>query len=140
MQEEVDAKNKRIADNQQTNLEIKNSNNVAILTKKKLIIYEIVERIRSPQFYFLKEHTIDTAKVPQHQSLETIWTIIPTIILVFIAIPSFALLYAINELVGPKITFKVDGNQWFWNYEITFQKLPQFLVTLTDIINVFFFS
>jgi cytochrome c oxidase subunit 1 len=54
-----------------------------------------------------------------HTQLELIWTIIPTIILVFIAIPSFALLYAIDELHNPQITLKVIGNQWYWSYEFS---------------------
>ena len=54
-----------------------------------------------------------------HTQLELIWTIIPTFILVFIAIPSFALLYAIDELHNPQITLKVIGNQWYWSYEFS---------------------
>jgi|TARA_B110000261_G_scaffold113749_1_gene127047 cytochrome c oxidase subunit 2 len=34
-----------------------------------------------------------------------------------LAIPSFSLLYAIDELSSPEITIKVIGNQWFWSYE-----------------------
>lgn len=49
--------------------------------------------------------------------LEIVWTIIPAIILLFIAIPSFALLYSIDELVDPEITLKVVGHQWYWSYE-----------------------
>jgi cytochrome c oxidase subunit 1 len=54
-----------------------------------------------------------------HTNLELIWTIIPTVILIFIAIPSFALLYAIDELHNPKITLKALGNQWYWSYEFS---------------------
>jgi cytochrome c oxidase subunit 1 len=54
-----------------------------------------------------------------HTHLELIWTIIPTIILILIAIPSFALLYAVDELHNPKITMKVLGNQWYWSYEFS---------------------
>jgi len=53
------------------------------------------------------------------QLLEFIWTLIPTLILFAIAIPSFTLLYAMNELITPAITVKVTGLQWYWNYEIT---------------------
>ena len=49
--------------------------------------------------------------------LEIIWTILPAIILVIIAIPSFALLYAIDETIDPVKTVKAIGNQWFWEYE-----------------------
>jgi cytochrome c oxidase subunit 2 len=54
-----------------------------------------------------------------HTHLELIWTIIPTIILILIAIPSFALLYAVDELHNPKITMKALGNQWYWSYEFS---------------------
>jgi len=76
-----------------------------------------------PMLFNIENYRIDTAKIPQHQLLETIWTIIPTIILFFIAIPSFALLYAINDLMLPLISLKSDGNQWFWTYEINYFKL-----------------
>jgi cytochrome c oxidase subunit 2 len=54
-----------------------------------------------------------------HTHLELIWTIIPTIILILVAIPSFALLYAVDELHNPKITMKALGNQWYWSYEFS---------------------
>ena len=49
--------------------------------------------------------------------LEIIWTIIPTIILIFIAIPSFILLYSLDEVINPSITLKAIGHQWYWSYE-----------------------
>lgn len=49
--------------------------------------------------------------------IEVVWTIIPALILVLIAIPSFALLYAIDEIVDPALTLKVVGHQWYWSYE-----------------------
>jgi len=53
--------------------------------------------------------------------IELIWTIIPAIILVIIAIPSFKLLYSLeaDDLMKPCVTLKITGNQWFWNYEIS---------------------
>jgi cytochrome c oxidase subunit 2 len=49
--------------------------------------------------------------------IEIIWTIIPAIILLIVAIPSFALLYSMDEIIDPIITIKIVGNQWYWNYE-----------------------
>ena len=49
--------------------------------------------------------------------LEIIWTIVPAIILIVVAIPSFALLYSIDEVASPTITVKVVGHQWYWRYE-----------------------
>jgi len=50
-------------------------------------------------------------------SLEIIWTLIPAVVLMLIAIPSFALLYSMDELLDPTFTFKAIGHQWFWSYE-----------------------
>jgi cytochrome c oxidase subunit 2 len=58
-----------------------------------------------------------TSKIFHGTWLEIIWTLTPSIILMFIAIPSFVLLYAIEELIDPVITIKVIGSQWYWNYE-----------------------
>nr|AKT93968.1 cytochrome oxidase subunit 2 [Vermamoeba vermiformis] len=49
--------------------------------------------------------------------LEIIWTIIPTIILIFIAVPSFILLYSLDEVINPSVTLKAIGHQWYWSYE-----------------------
>lgn len=49
--------------------------------------------------------------------IEVIWTIIPSIILVIIAIPSFSLIYGMDEILDPAITIKAIGHQWYWSYE-----------------------
>ena len=49
--------------------------------------------------------------------IEIVWTVIPSLILIIVALPSFALLYSIDEIVDPALTLKCIGNQWFWSYE-----------------------
>ena len=49
--------------------------------------------------------------------LEVIWTLAPSFILLAVAIPSFALLYATDEVVDPALTIKAIGHQWYWSYE-----------------------
>jgi len=49
--------------------------------------------------------------------IEIVWTVTPSLILVIVAIPSFALLYSIDEIIDPAMTLKCIGNQWFWAYE-----------------------
>ena len=57
------------------------------------------------------------SRTTHHTGLEIAWTLIPVLILVALAIPSFRLLY--EEMVVPPsdITIKVTGNQWYWSYE-----------------------
>jgi len=56
-------------------------------------------------------------KTTHHSLLEIVWTIIPGVILIFVAIPSFALLYSMEEVINPSVTIKVIGHQWYWSYE-----------------------
>lgn len=52
------------------------------------------------------------------QVLECIWTLIPALILVQIALPSLVLLYTLEENTGDKgVTLKITGHQWYWRYE-----------------------
>nr|QEP09178.1 cytochrome c oxidase subunit II [Aphaena discolor nigrotibiata] len=53
----------------------------------------------------------------ENQHMETIWTTMPAIILVFIAIPSIKILYLMEEMINPSITIKTMGHQWYWSYE-----------------------
>ena len=49
--------------------------------------------------------------------IEIIWTVTPALILLVIAVPSFSLLYAMDEIISPAITVKTLGHQWYWSYE-----------------------
>lgn len=60
---------------------------------------------------------LPSQKFTHSSVLEIIWTILPAVALLLIAIPSFALLYSLDELIDPKLTLKVIGSQWFWSYE-----------------------
>nr|QTF74906.1 cytochrome c oxidase subunit II [Colasposoma dauricum] len=51
------------------------------------------------------------------QTIEIIWTILPAIILIFIAIPSLRLVYILDEMNNPMISIKTIGHQWYWTYE-----------------------
>ena len=49
--------------------------------------------------------------------LEIVWTVTPALILMTVAVPSFALLYSVDEIIEPEITLKAVGHQWYWSYE-----------------------
>nr|YP_009516259.1 cytochrome c oxidase subunit II [Proechimys hoplomyoides]ASU92961.1 cytochrome c oxidase subunit II [Proechimys hoplomyoides] len=53
------------------------------------------------------------------QEVETIWTILPAIILIMIALPSLRILYMMDEVNSPSLTVKTMGHQWYWSYEYT---------------------
>lgn len=49
--------------------------------------------------------------------IEVIWTVIPVIILIVIAVPSMKLLYYGDRTADPEMTLKITGYQWYWGYE-----------------------
>nr|YP_254691.1 cytochrome c oxidase subunit II [Zhangixalus schlegelii]BAD99481.1 cytochrome oxidase subunit II [Zhangixalus schlegelii] len=51
------------------------------------------------------------------QEIEMVWTIMPAIILIVIALPSLRILYLMDEINNPDITIKTVGHQWYWSYE-----------------------
>nr|YP_009342476.1 cytochrome c oxidase subunit II [Ambassis gymnocephalus]APS85049.1 cytochrome c oxidase subunit II [Ambassis gymnocephalus] len=53
------------------------------------------------------------------QEVEIIWTILPAVILVLIALPSLRILYLLDEVNDPHLTIKAMGHQWYWSYEYT---------------------
>lgn len=55
--------------------------------------------------------------VMEGQEIETIWTVLPALLLIFIAFPSLKTLYLIEDTKTPCITIKVRGHQWYWAYE-----------------------
>ena len=57
------------------------------------------------------------SKTTHHALLEVAWTVVPVLILVMIAIPSFRLLKLQLEIPPSDLTLKVTGKQWFWTYE-----------------------
>lgn len=59
---------------------------------------------------------VDKYTIDSHV-LETIWTVVPMFILMFIAFPSLYLLYLIEDVSNPSVTVKVIGHQWYWEYQ-----------------------
>lgn len=66
----------------------------------------------------VKKNTNAGISLNNHQMiLEIIWTLLPALILLSIVLPSFALIYSMDEFfLNPKLTIKAIGNQWYWSY------------------------
>jgi cytochrome c oxidase subunit 2 len=75
-------------------------------------------------------------RTTHNTTIEIIWTVIPIIILVVIAIPSFKLLYYMDRTNEADLTLKITGNQWFWTYEYPDQggfKFDSYMIPDADI-------
>ena len=67
------------------------------------------------------------AKWSHNTTIEVIWTIVPVLILMFIAIFSFRLLYAYHDMPKPYMTVKATGYQWYWGYEYPDNGISEFV-------------
>nr|AMB36473.1 cytochrome c oxidase subunit II [Brachygobius kabiliensis] len=75
-----------------------------------LVLYIIVAMVETK---LTNMHILDS------QEIEIIWTILPAIILILIALPSLRILYLMDEINSPHLTVKTVGHQWYWSYEYT---------------------
>nr|NP_062840.1 cytochrome c oxidase subunit II [Heterololigo bleekeri]BAA92803.1 cytochrome oxidase subunit II [Heterololigo bleekeri]BAB03652.1 cytochrome oxidase subunit II [Heterololigo bleekeri] len=67
--------------------------------------------------YILMTNKFSCFNISESQKIETIWTVAPAIILLFLALPSLRLLYLLDETNNPLLTIKTMGHQWYWSYE-----------------------
>lgn len=92
-----------------------------ILTNSELLKNSLTTRLNKSNFFFSNTRlfikNLSNLNLTHNTTIELVWTSIPSLILVLIAIPSFGLLYAMDDVMDPDITVKVIGHQWYWNYE-----------------------
>jgi cytochrome c oxidase subunit II len=74
-----------------------------------LLLYVIVR-------FNARRHPVPT-RTSHNSVIEILWTVVPVIILVAIAIPSFKLMYYMDRVPNAEMTIKVTGEQWYWSYE-----------------------
>ena len=66
---------------------------------------------------FRRSASPNPSKTSHNAVIEILWTVVPVLILVVIAVPSFQLLYYMDKTKDTEMVIKVTGNQWYWNYE-----------------------
>jgi len=84
-----------------------------------LIILTLVISVVTYAIYVIMTNKFSNRYLIEAQQIETVWTILPAIILVFLALPSLRLLYLTDEVRNPSLTLKAIGHQWYWRYEYT---------------------
>jgi len=66
---------------------------------------------------FRKSANPTPSRTTHNTLIEVLWTVVPIVILVTIAVPSFRLLYFADRAANPEMTVKATGHQWYWSYE-----------------------
>nr|AAR32837.1 cytochrome oxidase subunit II [Basileuterus fulvicauda] len=88
---------------------------------------------------YLLTHTLTeklTSSTVNAQVIELVWTILPAMVLVTLALPSLRILYMMDEINNPDLTLKAIGHQWYWTYEYTdFKDLTfdSYMIPTTDL-------
>jgi cytochrome c oxidase subunit 2 len=80
-----------------------------------LILYSV--------YKFRASKNPNPSKTTHNTFIEILWTVIPCLILVVIAIPSFKLLYKQDVIPKADVTIKAIGYQWYWGYEYPDEKI-----------------
>ena len=78
-----------------------------------ILITTLVGYIISTLFF----NTFTNRFLLEGQTIEIVWTVLPALILIFIALHSLRLLYLLDEVNNPSVTLKTIGHQWYWRYE-----------------------
>nr|CAM33300.1 cytochrome oxidase subunit II [Meligethes sp. near coracinus ADB-2007] len=78
-----------------------------------IIITILVGQLMSSLFFNKFTHRF----LLEGQLIEIIWTILPAVVLLFIALPSLRLIYILDEVNNPLVSIKSIGHQWYWSYE-----------------------
>ena len=81
-------------------------------------------------FRYNKKRNPTPARWSHNTLIEVIWTVVPVLILVFIALFSFRLLFSYHNMPTPDLTVKATGNQWNWSYEYPDQGIAEYISTL----------
>lgn len=92
----------------------------AFNTELLVIIFVIAGFVLALLLYVIVRFNARRNPVPSHNThntvLELLWTIIPIVILIAIAVPSFKLMYYMDRVPPHAMTIKVTGHQWYWSY------------------------
>jgi cytochrome c oxidase subunit 2 len=68
-------------------------------------------------FRFNEKRNPTPSKTSHNTVIEVAWTVVPVLILVYIAVQSFPFLYFADRTTDPEMTLKATGHQWYWSYE-----------------------
>lgn len=83
-----------------------------------ILFFVLVVLVRTLYFFNINSSNAGSGQNVVHGTvIEIVWTVLPSVILIIVALPSFALLYSIDEIIDPALTIKCVGHQWYWSYE-----------------------
>nr|AXS67635.1 cytochrome c oxidase subunit II [Cicadellidae gen. sp. 1 JCX-2018] len=114
-------------------MQIKFQDSASPITEKMIMFHDhsmmIIMLITSMVMYIMMTiimNKLVNRNLLEAQLIEIIWTSIPMILLLIIALPSLNILYMMEESMKPMLSIKAMGHQWFWSYEYSDYKNIEF--------------
>nr|WIM51128.1 cytochrome c oxidase subunit II [Extensus latus] len=103
-----------------------NMEQLIMLNDHSLMILIIITMMVSYMIFFMIMNKYTNRFLLEGQMIELLWTMMPALMLIFIALPSLRILYMLEEMTNPMITIKAVGHQWYWSYEYSDFKKVEF--------------
>uniref|UniRef100_A0AB39A5D8 Cytochrome c oxidase subunit 2 n=1 Tax=Sophonia unicolor TaxID=3237925 RepID=A0AB39A5D8_9HEMI len=101
-----------------------NMEELIMLNDHALMVLIFITIIVSYMIFFMLMNNLTNRFLLEGQMIELLWTLLPAVMLIFIALPSLRILYMLEEINNPLITIKAIGHQWYWSYEYSdFKKI-----------------
>lgn len=91
-------------------------NNLLLVVITGIVVFVFILLVWVAIRYNAKSNP-EPSKTTHHVMLEVVWTIVPVLILIIIAVPSYKILYYLDRTAEPDMTLKVTGFQWYWTYQ-----------------------
>lgn len=82
-----------------------------------MLVLVLIVRLVSYAAFTLIRGSFSRRYLLECQEIEAVWTVLPGVVLVFLALPSLRLLYLLDEVNDPGLSVKAVGHQWYWSYE-----------------------
>nr|QQQ88635.1 cytochrome c oxidase subunit 2 [Hyalella cajasi] len=82
-----------------------------------MVILTLITVMVGLNMLFICSYKLTNRVLLQEQSVEIMWTMLPVVILLSIALPSLKALYLLDDPFNPNLTIKAVGHQWYWSYE-----------------------
>nr|WEU78999.1 cytochrome c oxidase subunit II [Physella acuta]WEU79012.1 cytochrome c oxidase subunit II [Physella acuta]WEU79025.1 cytochrome c oxidase subunit II [Physella acuta]WEU79038.1 cytochrome c oxidase subunit II [Physella acuta]WEU79051.1 cytochrome c oxidase subunit II [Physella acuta] len=76
---------------------------------------------------------LTTRTIVEAQLLETVWTVIPALLLLWLAFPSMRLLYLLDDNSKSEMSLKSIGHQWYWSYEHNLDAFDSYMMKTSSI-------
>lgn len=102
-------------------MQMEHFHNMLIVITTAIVLFVLILLVYVVVKFNAKANPVPS-KTTHNTFLEVVWTLVPVLILLVIAVPSFRLIYEQEKYSDAEVTIKMTGHQWYWNVEYSDHK------------------